>query len=180
MNCTNLGLPDDFIGTGPSAKIRALARTEQPVESVKKFPDSGATVHVLRQVTESLDPVASVAVCYIAFCDLVGAEYFPPTPYRLRQRSALFRPGATFGLYVSHARKACQILNSSIPWRDSLLKGATKGLAHDQDESNEFPNIADVALLKKIIDFECLESQFSLLAFSHFYTFYGYPQRACV
>ena len=179
-NCSMLGLSDDFLEMGTAAKIRDHARSEQPTESIKQFLDSGVTVNVLRQVTDSLDSVASGVACYIAFCDFIGAEYVPPTAYRLRQRSALFRPCKAFGLYVSHVRKACQILNSPISWGDSLLKGAIKGLAHAQDKSHELPNIADVVSLGGIIDFEGLESQFPLLAFSHFYTCYGRPQRACV
>ena len=112
--------------------------------------------------------MASGAACYIAFCDLVGSEYFPPTSYRLRQRSSIFRPGKTFGLYVPRVRKSCQILNSPITFDDSLLQGAIKGLEHAQGRSNEFPNVADFVLLRKIIDFEGLESQFDLLAFFSF------------
>ena len=47
--------------------------------------------------------------------------------------------------------------------------GVVKGLAHARDKSNEFPNIADVAPLGEIIDFEGLESQFSLLHFPILY-----------
>ena len=125
-------------------------------------------MNVLRQIPDSLDSVASGIACYIAFCDLMGLEYFPPTSYRLRQRSVVFRPGKCFGLYVSHVRKACQILNLPISFDDALLKGVIKGLEHAQEKSDEFPNIVDLKLLIKIIDHEGIDSQFALLSFFSF------------
>ena len=128
-------------------------------------------MNAIRQIPDSLDSVASGIACYIAFCDLMGLEYFPPTSYRLRQWSAVFRPGKCFGMYVSHVRKACQILNLPISFDDALLKGVIKGLEHAQEKSGEFPNIADLELLIKIIDHEGLDSQFALLSFPPSYIY---------
>ena len=95
-------------------------------------------------------------------------EYFPPTSYRLRQWSALFRTGGTFGLYGTQGKKACQILNVSSYWGDLLLNGAIKGLFCARGNSNDFPNIIDLMALQRIVNFEGIESQFSILCYLPF------------
>ena len=37
-NISNLGMGEDFVDLGPAAKIRALARCEQPMEAIKTLP----------------------------------------------------------------------------------------------------------------------------------------------
>ena len=113
----------------PAAKIRALARDGRPADFTRKLLDSGSTANILRQDPDSLDFDASGISGYIAFATLSG-KYIPPTPYRLRQRSALFRPGETFGLYAPRALKAFQIPNISTLRGDSIRKGAINGLIH--------------------------------------------------
>ena len=79
-----------------------------------------------------------------------------------------FRPGKTFGLYVSHAKKACQIRNVSISWGDYLLSGVIKGMTRAQGKSGDFPNVVDLRPLRRIINFEGIESQFSTICYLSF------------
>ena len=123
----------------------------------------GAAINVLRQVADSLESAASGISRYIAFCDLTCSGYAPPTSYRLRQWSALFRPVKTSGLYVPHVRRVRQILHISISQGDSLLRGSIDGLSRSQGKSDDFPNMADVKFAQEIIDFDGVASMFSIL-----------------
>lgn len=89
---TALGVPGVFSETSPASKIRDLAREAHQVEFIAKFLEAGAKVKVLTQVSDTLDSVSSGIARYIAFCDLLGAEYFPPASYRLRKWSAFPAP----------------------------------------------------------------------------------------
>ena len=104
-NLPNLEMGSGFEEAGPAAKIRALAGNNVGRSQLERFLVSGVTLNVIRQAHESLDSVASGISCYISFCDLAGIDYSPPTSYRVRQWSAIFKPGRTFGLYVSRLKR---------------------------------------------------------------------------
>ena len=66
----------------------------------------------------------------ISFCGLIQSDYPPHTSYRLRRRGgggALFRHGATFGLYISQLKNECRILNIPVCWGDSPSDGVING-----------------------------------------------------
>ena len=85
--------------------------------------------------------------------------------------------GKTFVFHKSHLGKACRILNISISRNGPLPNGVILGLAHAHGKSNGSDNIASASSLKKVIDFERTESQFSLPCFFP-YCFYSGPRRS--
>ena len=75
----------------------------------------------------------------------------------------LVSPRGAFGLYISHFEKACQILNISMSWYGPLLLGVIMGLARAHDKSNDFDNVASPTSLRKLIEFDGIDSQFSTI-----------------
>ena len=167
QNIADLEMGPEFEDAGPAAKIRALARSVVGKGQLERFLDSGVTVNVLRQAPDSLDSVASGISCYIAYCDLVGIDYFPPTSYHLRRGSSIFKVGGTFGLYVSHLKKACQILNVPILRHDELLSSVIRGLNHAKEQS-DFDNVVSIGAVRQLVVHEGIQSELSILCFLSF------------
>ena len=93
---------------------------------------------------------------------------YPPTSYRLRQWSTIFRPGATFCLYISHLKKACQILNVPICWHDSLHDGRLRGGVENAQGSISCDNIATLQMLHQVAEFEGVQKTLQILRYLSF------------
>ena len=163
-----LGLSAEFEKLGPAAKIRKLAESPHPMAVVSNFLRSGAQLNMLRQVQDSLSSVAAGIQCYGAFCDLLEVQYFPPSADVVLQWSAVFSPGRTFGMYVSHLDKACQLLGFSSDWRSSAVTGAIKGLANAMDLSLKFDNYMNLTLFRRVITAETLSTDFGKFMYLSF------------
>ena len=135
-----IDLPDDFDSMGPAAKIRCLAGSTADNADIYRFLNTGAQVNILHQVQDSLKSVASGIQCYASFCDLLQVPYFPPATETILRWSSLFSPGRSFGQYLSHVSKACQLMNLPLNWITPAIRGVAKGLANAQDISFRFDN----------------------------------------
>ena len=155
----SLDLPDNYDRLGPAAKIRCLAESTAPQSVVVRFLNTGAQVNILHQVQDSLKSVASGIQCYASFCDLIQTAYFPPATENILRWSTLFSPGRSFGQYLSHVSKACQLLNLPLTWITPAVRGVAKGLANAQDISFRFDNFIQKELFIRLIRFELLSSE---------------------
>ena len=161
----DLGLGAEYEAAGPAARIRILELARAPIESLTSFLNTGAQVNTLRQVQGSLRSVASGVQRWASFCDLVGAPYFPPTSTLILRWSTIFKPGRTFGGYVAHLAKACQLLNIPPTWYNSSVRGVIHGLENAQDVSFKFENYIGKRLFRKILAHETLSSEFGRLCY---------------
>ena len=161
-------LPADFDKLGPAAKIRKLNELSCSSTAITSFLNTGAQLNLLRQVQDSLSSVASGIQCYGSFCDLEDVPYFPPSAEIVLRWSALFSPGRSFGMYVSHLTKACQLLGYGMEWRSSAVQGAVKGLANAMDMSLKFDNYMNLKLFRRVILAETLSTDFGKFMYLSF------------
>ena len=156
---TDLELPLNWDKLGPAARIRALSNLKPERATLNRFLNTGAQLNTLRQVQDSLRSVAAGIQCWASFCDLENCPYFPPTALKVLKRSAIFKHGPTFSLYLAHLGKACQLLNIPPTWYTAAVKGAAKGLENAQDFSLKFENYIFKKLFRKLIAHETLNSE---------------------
>ena len=170
-----LDLPPEFERLGPAAKIRCLAESAAPQAQIAHFLNTGAQVNTLHQVQDSLKSVASGIQCYASFCDLIQVAYFPPCSENILRWSTVFSPGRTFGIYLAHVSKACQLLNLPLTWITPSIRGVAKGLASAQDVSFRFDNFIQKDLFVKLIRFELLSSEVGRLFYVSYLFFLRVP-----
>ena len=163
-----LDVPENFDELGPAKKALALARGSNDISSINSFLSSGVPVNILRQAEYSLGSIASGVQCWIAYCNLIGHPFFPPTTQRVCSWSTLFKAGGTFGLYVAHLSKACMILGIPTDWYDSSVSAVSRGLRKAQDLSGKFDNYMLRPDLQAFIAHESLSSDFGLLGYLSF------------
>ena len=163
-----LDVPFSFDRAGPAAKARLLAKGDNSQATVQAFLVSGASVNVLRQAQYSMGPIASGIQCRVAYCDLVGQPYFPPTSSRVCAWGSLFSPGGSFAQYVAHLTKACQLLDIHTRRHDSSVAAIPRGLKKAQDLSFQFPNYIFRPDLVRFLNHETLGSEFGLLGYFSF------------
>ena len=163
-----LGVPASFDKAGPAAKARMLAEGDNAHTAAQAFLSSGASVNVLRQAQYSTGSIASGIQCWIAFCDLQGHPYFPPTSSRVCAWGSLFQPGGTYAQYVAHLSKGCQLLDIPTGWHDSSVAAVSRGLRKAQNLSFMFSNYLFRPDLIRFLDYETLESEFGMLGFFSF------------
>ena len=159
----SLDLPPEFPHLGPAAKIRRLMESTSDRTRILRYLNAGAQVNTLRQVQDSLKSVASGIQRYASFCDLIQVDYFPPAPETILRWSTLFAPGRTFGHYLAHVSKACQLMNVSTSWITPAIRGVANGLANAQDVSFRFDNFVQKELLTRLIRFETLSTEIGRL-----------------
>ena len=164
----NLELPDNFETLGPAAKINELARSSASSSDILAFLNNGVTLNIVRQCKDSLPSVASGIQCYSAFCDLIGAPYFPPTNANVKRWGSLFNPGKTFGLYVNHLAKACQILDIATDWYGNSVRAIARGLFNVQDLSAKFDNFIFKEIFAALIRHEGLDTEIGRLFYVSF------------
>ena len=117
---------------------------------------------------DSLPSVASGIQCYSAFCDLAGAAYFPPTSANVKRWGSLFNPGKTFGLYVNHLAKACQILDIATDWYGDSIRAISRGLSNIQDLSVKFDNFIFKEIFVALINRGGLDTEIGRLFYVSF------------
>ena len=177
---SDLGVPSKFESAGPAAKIRLLAASKPDPAALERFLNTGSQLNILRQVQSSLRSVAAGVQCWASFCDLIGVAYFPPTPHSVLRWSSLFHPGKTFGLYVAHLSKACQILGFPLNWITASARGAIKGLINAMDISFKFENYIFKTLFRAIIARESLSSEWGRLFYLAYVFILRLPSEALV
>ena len=160
-----LGLGEKFDLAGPAARIRMLERAKFSPETLNSFLNTGSQVNTLRQVQGSLRSVASGIQCWASFCDLLDAPYFPPTAALVVRWSTVFKPGRSFGGYVAHLSKACQLLNIPLTWYNAAVRGVIHGLENAQDISFKFDNYITKRIFRLILAHETLNSEFGRLCY---------------
>ena len=162
---SELELDSAYDNAGPAARIRLLRASRASPDVLTSFLNTGAQINTLRQVQGSLRCVSAGVQCWASFCDLVGAPYFPPTSSLILRWSTIFKPGRTFGGYVAHLAKACQLLNIAPSWYNSSVRGVIHGLENAQDVSFKFENYIGKRLFRLILAHETLSSEFGRLCF---------------
>ena len=163
-----LNVPEYFDQLGPAAKVRELSNGDNPISSVQNFLSTGAPVNILRQAQFTLPSIASGIQCWVAYCNLVQQPYFPPTSQRVCAWASLFKTGGSFGNYVTHLTKACQILNVSLDWNDSSVAAVARGLRKAHDLGAKFDNYMYRDSLQRFLSHETLSSDFGLLGYLSF------------
>ena len=158
-----IDLHANFSSLGPAAKIRRLAESTAPREQVMRFLNTGAQVNILRQVQDSLKPVAPGIQCYASCCDLLRIAYFPPATETVLRLSTLFAPGRSFAQYLSHLSKACSLMNLPLTWITPSVRGVAKGLANAHDVSFRFDNFIQKDLFLRLIRFGSPRSEIGRL-----------------
>lgn len=176
----DLGVPSCFDESGPAAKIRILARCKPDTETLDRFLNTGSQLNILRQVQSSLRSVAAGVQCWASFCDLIDIAYFPPSAHSVLKWSSLFNPGKTFGLYVAHLSKACQLLGFPLNWFTAPVRGAIRGLINAQDISFKFENYIFKSLFRAIIARETLNSEWGRLFYLAYVFILRLPSEALV
>ena len=84
-------------------------------------------------------------------------------PTRVLRWADLFKHGRTFGGYVAHLAKACQLLNIDPTWYNSAARRVIHGLESAHDVSFKFGNYICKRLFRKILTRETLNSEFGRL-----------------
>ena len=151
---TTLGIPPDFEKSGPATKIRIIERGECDHSSLILFLNTCDQLNTIRQVQDSPRSVASGVHCWASFFDLINAPYFPPTSENVLRWGTLFNPGRTFGLYISHLPKACQLLPIPPLWLTNAVRGVARGLENAQDFPLKFENYMSKSLFRALISRE--------------------------
>ena len=160
-----MGIDSTFDNAGPAARIRLLHPLKVDPGDLNCFLNAGAQVNTPRQAQGPLRSVAAGIQCWASYCDLIGAPYFRPTSALVLRRSTIFKPGRTFGGYVAHLAKACQLLDIPPLWYNSAVKGVILGLENAQDVSFKFENYIFKRLFRKILAHETLSSEFGRLCY---------------
>ena len=161
----DLNLPENFGRLGPKARIIALQNIAPDSQPLLRFLPIGAQANILEQVRSTLPCVASGVGCYLSFCSLLAIAPFPPTTEGVARWSALFPPGKTFSIYLSHLAKACQLLGFDSSWKTDVIIAICKGLKNKPSGKNRFHNSLEPPLLDKIIRKESWASEFARLCF---------------
>ena len=107
---TSMQLPGNFNKLTPMAKTDALQMSGDSIHLRNEFLENGAKLNILRTVQGSRRPVASGVNNYLRFCTMTDSTSPPPSSGTIRRWSTAFNPGETFGLYISHVRKAAILL----------------------------------------------------------------------
>ena len=163
-----LDVPDSFDTAGPAAKIRLLSEGENEPAAIQRFLSTGVAVNILRQSEFALPGIASGIQCWTAYCDLQGYPYYPPTSARVCAWASIFNPGRSFGQYLSHLIKGCQIIGAPTDWNDDAVSAMARGLRKAQNLSFAFENYIFRPCLVRFINHETLQSEFGLLGYLSF------------
>ena len=148
-----MGLPDNYDKLTPGAKVRALSNSALDRTMLTRFLTLGAELNILRAVKGSLPAVRSGINSYFRFCDLMARQPFPPTEDSVQLWSATFRPGPTFGNYLTHLKKAATLMNISTDWCTPAVTAMAKGLEKVMGRSFIFPNFIESADLLRVLRF---------------------------
>ena len=89
---------------------------------IRTFNELSALMRCMASFQGSLKSVASGLRAWARFCDITGEPHFPPTCASLVRFSAWCRSSHTYGLYLSHVKKACLLLGmpTAVFGEDSL------------------------------------------------------------
>ena len=128
----------------------------------------GAQRNTLRAFAGSLRPASSGIQSYRNFCDFVKRPRFPVNSETILLRSALFRPGETFCLYLAHVVKAAILLGQSTDWPTPNVRSVAKGLRQAAVRSVAFGNFTMASGLLALIKIVNLSTAFGLAAFLSF------------
>ena len=158
-----ISLPEEYDHTGPAGRIRILADSGAPTESVRRFLATGSAVNILRQAETALPSIASGIQCWAAYCDLMGCPYYPPTTERVCAWATIFNPGGSFGQYLAHLIKGCQILGVATDWNTPAVSAISRGLRKAQDVSFKFHNYLFRPCLMRFVEHEPIGAEFGLL-----------------
>ena len=175
-----LGVPPRFEEAGPAAKIRLLARCKSDAETINRLLNAGSQLDISRQVQSSLRSAAAGVQRRASFCDIIDIAYPPPSFFSVIRWGSLFHPGKTFGLYVAHLSKVCQMLGSPLTWFAAPVRGAIRGLINAQDISFKFENYISKSLFRAILARESLSSKRGRLFYIAYVFIHRRPSEALV
>ena len=137
---TELGIRENSELLSNSAKCEALTATGADRALVLRLLNLIAQRNTVRVFADSLRSAASGMQSYKNFCDFTGRPPFLVGPDTILLRSGLFRPGETFGLYLSHVMKAVILLRYPSDWLSPAIRAAARCLRNAADASFKFEN----------------------------------------
>ena len=172
-----LGLPPNFDGLTPGAKVKALTDLRAEPTAILELLARGADLNIMRTVKSSLPEVRSGINSYIRFCTLVDRPVFSPTAATVLLWSTTFNPGKTFGQYSAHLQKATLLLNQPLDWLTPQVRATSKGLKNSQDLGFKFPNFLRSDDLITISGWTKLDTLRAKHITYPIYSPYGYPRR---
>ena len=92
--------------------------------------------------------------------------------------SALFSPGKTYSIYLSHLSKACQLLGFDSAWENDVILGIAKGLRNKPILKDRFHNSMDPAILTRLVRKETWDSELSRICYVAFLFMLRLPSEA--
>ena len=175
----DLTLPDNFLHLGPKARIIALQNSTPDSQQLLRFLSAGAQKNILEQVRSSMPQVASGVGCYLAFCSLLAIAPFPPAAESVARWSAVFKPGKTFGIYLSHLAKACQLMGIDCSWKSNdTVIAVAKGLRNKPSGKIKFHNSLEPATLNRLVKTETWSSELAQISYIAFLFMLRLPSEA--
>ena len=170
----------DFDELSASNKRSALSRTGLGQFRILKLLDLGAKRNTPRSFAGSLRPAASGMQNYLNFCQFLGRTPFPVDTDTVLLRSAMFRPGRTFGQYIAHLMKAVILLRQPTDSLTPDVRSVPRGLKNAQDMVFRFRNFILVGDLPRLLRTPKLTSAFGQAAFLSFLFLIRVPSEALV
>ena len=135
-------------------------------------------MNILQQVRLTLPSAASGISSYLSFCSLLRIAPFPPTITVVFKWSCPFTQGKTYGLYVNHLTKACQILQIDTSWENESVRAAIEGIDNKPPRKFRLHNSLAPQLLGRLIRADSWESHLAGLCYVSCLFFLGPPSEA--
>ena len=163
-----ISLPADCDGLPSANKCSALSRTGLGRFRILISLDLVGKRNNLRAFAGSSRPAASGMQNYLNF------SQFPertPSPFDTDTGLlwiTMFRPGRTFGQYISHVMKAAILLRQPTDWLTPDVRSASRGLKNAQDLSFHFQNYILAGDRPRLLRTCKLTSDFGQAAFMSF------------
>ena len=160
-----LGVRENSELLSNSAKCEALTATGAGRTSILRLLNLSAQRNTVRVFAGSLRIAASAMQSFKNFCDFTGRPPFPVCPDTILLWGGLFRPGKTFGLYLSHVMKAVALLRYPSGWFSPAIRAAARGLRSAADASFKFENYILASDLLVLIKEVKLATEFGQASF---------------
>ena len=135
-----LARPEGRGKLGHASRIRSPDNPERNTQDARSFQHATATLNILRQCAESLRSAALGVERYAALRDLISMPSFPPSVRYYPTMRPIFATGKTSPLYLSHLRKAFQILDIPSDWYTPSIRAIASGLKNAKGLSNTYDN----------------------------------------
>ena len=175
-----LDLPEDFDSLLPLARVKLLDTKRDRGLLLEEFLKLGSQINILRSVGSSLRCVSSGLNSFASFSALLNKPFFPPSEDLVALWSSTFVPGKTYGNYVGHLKKGCNLVNVTTDWFSPRIRAISKGLRQAKKGTFKFPNFLYSKEIFSIISTLGWERMFSQLIFIAFLFSLRIPSEALI